>query len=176
MLFLLGGMTACILSSYITTYLALILNADGIHSVTELAPFVEEIIKFSPVFFYILVFKPKREKLPENIMMVSVGFATFENVCYLLNNGSEMLLQLLVRGFATGAMHVVCGAVVSMGLRFLWEKRWLHIAGTAGLITLAISYHSIYNILVIQTGVPMVIGFFIPMLTAAGILLFRKKD
>ncbi len=71
--------------------------------------------------------------------MVSVGFATFENVCYLLNNGSEDLLSLLIRGFGTGAMHVVCGVIVSAGIIWLWDNPWLRFIGTVALLSVAIT-------------------------------------
>ena len=39
------------------------------------------------------------------------SFATFENVCYLTQNGAGQFVYLLIRGFGTGAMHIVCGSV-----------------------------------------------------------------
>ncbi|MBE5870689.1 MAG: PrsW family intramembrane metalloprotease [Lachnospiraceae bacterium] len=173
--FLLGGMTACILSSYITTFLAMVLGAEGEYAAIDIAPFVEEAVKLSPVLFYMFAFRPKKEKLPESILMVSVGFATFENVCYLLNNGVENFADLLIRGFGTGAMHVICGALVSVGLLWLWENRWLRIVGTVGLLSVAITYHGVYNILVNQTGIPLVIGCMIPVFTMGMFWLVRRQ-
>ena len=82
------------------------------------------------------------------------------------------MLHLLIRGFATGAMHVVCGAIVSVGLFYLWDRLWLRAVGTIGLLALAVTYHGIFNILVSQTGIAARIGYVIPLLTA--ILLQMK--
>ena len=165
MIFLLAGMTACIFSSYITTWMAEIIQVRREYAVTEIAPFVEEAVKLSPIIFYLLVANPPRNRLPECILMVSVGFATFENVCYLLNNGSDELLRLFIRGFGTGAMHVVCGVIVSGGIIWLWKNPWLKIIGTVALLSVAITYHGIFNILVMRTGVSLMIGEFIPVFT-----------
>ena len=109
------------------------------------------------------------------MLMVSVGFATFENVCYLTGNGSAQLLHLLIRGFGTGAMHVVSGMIVGMGLYYLWNRLYLRFAGTAGLLALAITYHAIYNLLVAQSGAAARIGYILPMLTVLLALTFGRK-
>lgn len=175
MLFLLSGMTACILSSYITPWMAMIVGVENEYAVTEIAPFVEEVVKFIPLFFYLLAATPPRERLPECVLMISVGFATFENVCYLLNNGSQDHLRLLIRGFGTGAMHVVCGVIVSAGIIWLWENQWIRIIGTVSLLSVAITFHGIFNILVTRSGVPLLIGCLIPVLTMCVFLLAGKR-
>lgn len=48
------------------------------------------------------------------------SFATFENVCYLTQNGAGQFVYLLIRGFGTGAMHIVCGSVYGRVLRPVW--------------------------------------------------------
>ncbi len=175
-LFLLGGMTACLLSSYISTFLAAVEGADLAMASLTIAPPVEEVMKLFPFLFYLLVFEPEREKVSGCVLMVAVGFATFENVCYLTQNGAASLLHLLVRGFGTGAMHVVCGAVIAVGMMLLWDRLWLRVAGTVGLLAVAITYHGIFNILVSQTGAAALAGYFIPVLTAAlGWLVGRNR-
>ncbi|MBQ6508978.1 MAG: PrsW family intramembrane metalloprotease [Flexilinea sp.] len=163
---LLAGMTACLLSSYISTFIAVVMKADRLSASLEIAPMVEEIMKLFPLLFYLLVFEPRIEDASGSLLMISVGFATFENVCYLTTNGAAQVFHLLIRGFGTGAMHVVCGALVSLGLFYLWDQLWLRTAGTIGLLGLAITYHGIYNILVSQTGIAAWIGYLIPLLTA----------
>ena len=116
---------------------------------------------------------PKKEGVTERVLMVSVGFATFENVCYLLTDGSGHILHLLIRGFGTGAMHVVCGAILSAGILWIWEYSWLHIVGTIGFIAVAITYHGIYNLLVSRTGTPAVVGYLIPLVTTILVITMR---
>lgn len=175
MLFLLGGMTVCLLSSYISTYIAAVLDMNLLSASMELSPVTEEIMKFLPVLFYLIVFEPGKGEIADGVLMTAVGFATFENACYLTSNGAEQILHLLIRGFGTGAMHVVCGFLIAAGLLFLWNRVWLRVAGTIGLISVAITYHGIYNILVSQTGPAAMIGYFIPLLTVAMSLIFGRE-
>lgn len=172
-MFVLAGMTVCLLSSYINTFIAAIWGVGALTASVEIAPMTEEIMKFLPILFYLLVFEPGKEELTGGIIMTAVGFATFENACYLASNGANEVLHLLIRGFGTGAMHVVCGFLIAVGFLYLWDRTWLRLAGTVGLIAIAITYHGIYNILVSQTGTAAMIGYLIPLLTVVVVLLLR---
>ena len=165
-------MTACLAASYISTFLAMLHGADMTMASIEISPMVEDILKLAPVLFYILVLEPEKEEVMGVVLMVAVGFATFENVCYLTGNGSAQLLHLLIRGFGTGAMHVVSGMIVGMGLYYLWNRLYLRFAGTAGLLA---TYHAIYNLLVAQSGAAARIGYILPMLTVLLVLIFGRK-
>ncbi len=175
MLFLLAGMTVCLLSSYISTFLAAVHGADLQTASVEIAPLVEETMKLVPILFYLLVFEPKKRDVGGAVLLVAVGFATFENVCYLTQNGASNILHLLIRGFGTGAMHVVCGMIVAVGFLYLWDRLWLRVAGTVGLLVFANAYHAIFNILVSQTGAVAVVGYLIPLLTVVFWRLFGRK-
>ncbi len=175
LLFLVGGMTVCLISAYISSFLAAVQGADALSASLEIAPLVEEIMKLTPVLFYLLVFEPKREVASDGVLMIAIGFATFENVCYLTQNGAENVLHLLIRGFGTGAMHVVCGEIVSLGLLYLWDHLWLRMTGTVSLLCAAITYHGVYNILVSQTGAVSIVGYLIPLLTAALVLSLPSR-
>lgn len=174
MIFILGGMTACLLSSYISTYLSVIQNVDTVSASINIAPIVEEIMKLLPVLFYLVVFEPEKDKAIEALVMISIGFATFENVCYLTQNGAEKLMFLIIRGFGTGTMHVVCGMMIAIGLLFLWEHKWLRAAGLFGLLTTAITYHSLYNMMVSQSGAIATLGYIIPIATVSVVMSFRE--
>lgn len=175
MLFLLGGMTVCLLASYINTFFAALTGISTLTASVEIAPMTEEIMKFLPIVFYLLVFEPERKELPSGILMTAVGFATFENACYLTSNGAADVIHLLIRGFGTGSMHVVCGFLVAIGIIYLWDRTWLQFAGTAGLLSVAITFHGIYNILVSQTGTAAMVGYLIPLITIIMTLVFRHK-
>ncbi len=176
MLFVFGGMTVCLLSSYISTFFVNGLQVNALTAAVDVAPIVEEIMKICPILFYLLVFEPDREGIAGSVLMTAVGFATLENACYLSQNGAEQFSSLLIRGFGTGAMHVVCGAFIGIGLLFLYERVWLQIVGTVGLLAIAISYHSIYNLLVSKPGIPALIGYFIPIISVFAVILpIRRK-
>ena len=175
LLFLLGGMTVSLCAAYISTFLTGLLRADTVTAATNITPMVEETMKLLPVLFYLLVFEPLRPEAANGILMTAVGFATFENVCYLTVNGASNVIYLLIRGAGTGAMHIVCGMLIGLGLLALWDVPWLKAAGTLGLLALVVIYHAIYNLLVSQTGPIAVIGFLLPLLTVAAVLLFGKN-
>lgn len=174
-LFFLCGMLSCLLSAYISTFMAAALGADQLTAAIEVTPAIEEMMKLFPVLFYLLVFEPSRGNAAGGMLMAALGFATFENVCYLSVNRSAELIHLLIRGFGTGTMHVVCGAIVGLGLLYLWYKPWIRAFGTIGLLCAAITYHAIYNLLVTQDGIPMLAGFLIPILTTVVALIFFQK-
>ena len=172
--FFLGGMTVCLLSSYISTFLAAQSGMDRITAALTVAPPAEEFMKFFPVLFYLLVFEPEKEDVSGCALMIAAGFATFENVCYLLQNGADRILHLVIRGFGTGAMHVVCAFIMAAGILRLWEAVWLRAAGTVALLAVAITYHGVYNILVSQSGALALIGYLIPLFTTILTLIFRE--
>ena len=172
-LFLLAGATVCLLSSYISTYIAAVMGMESVSASVEIAPFIEELMKFIPVLFYLLVYEPTKEDIVEVVIMTAVGFATFENACYLSSNGAADIVHLLIRGFGAGSMHVVCGLLVALGILYLWDRVWLQLAGTMGLLSLAITFHGVYNILVSQTGAAAMIGYFFPVLSLVLTVIFR---
>ncbi len=83
---------------------------------------------------YLLIFEPKAEQIKNAAVITALSFATFENVCYLIQNGAGHFSFIFFRGIGTGAMHVICGAIVGGGLVYVWRRTWLKIAGTCGLL------------------------------------------
>jgi RsiW-degrading membrane proteinase PrsW (M82 family) len=107
--------------------------------------------------------------------MTAIGFATFENICYLSQKGAENFFYLLIRGFGTGAMHVICEAFIGLGILYLWDRKLIQVAGTVGLLAIAITFHGIYNILVSQTGIPARIGYIMPLITTLFIAFYGNR-
>ena len=164
-LFVIAGMGTCLLSAYINTFFARLYGADVITATVEIAPVVEEIMKLLPLLFYLLIFEPGRAHAHSAILIIAVSFATFENVCYLTENGAAELSHLLIRGFGTGAMHIVCGTIVGGGLLYVWRQPLLKAAGTFGLLCVAISYHAIYNLLLSAGGPLQIAAYLVPVAT-----------
>ena len=175
LLFLLAGMTMCLASAYISTFFTGVLQTDVLSATTNITPMVEEIMKLFPVLFYLLVFVPHRREAANGILMTAVGFATFENVCYLTTNGASNVFYLLIRGAGTGAMHIVCGLLMGMGLLALWDVAWLKTAGTLALVGLVVIYHAIFNLLVSQTGAAAIVGFLLPLITVAAVTTLGRS-
>ena len=60
LIFLLSGMTSCLLSAYVSSYFTMVFKLDPVTASHEIVPAVEEIIKILPVLFYLLVFEPEK--------------------------------------------------------------------------------------------------------------------
>ena len=169
-------MGVCLLSAYINTFFAALYKADTFAATTEIAPVVEEVMKLLPLLFYLLIFEPKAERIKNAAVITALSFATFENVCYLIQNGAGHFSFIFFRGIGTGAMHVICGAIVGGGLAYVWQRTWLEIAGTCGLLGAAITFHAIYNLLIAYGGAAQYIAYLLPVLIlAAGKLIFRSS-
>ena len=174
-LFCLAGMGACLLSAYINTFFAALYGADNLAATAEIAPVVEEVMKLLPLLFNILVYEPKAEQNRITAVMVALSFATFENICYLIQNGAGHFSFIFFRGIGTGAMHVICGAIVGGGLAYVWQRTWLKIAGTCGLLGAAITLHAIYNLLIAYGGAVQYTAYLLPVvILAAGKLIARR--
>ena len=165
--FCFAGMLVCLLSAYLNTFFTIIYQADTMNAATQIAPVVEEIMKLLPLLFFLIVFEPDLQRFRLAAMLVAASFATFENICYLAENGAGQMLFLLIRGFGTGAMHVVCGSAYSEGLRFVWHDRLLRSVCIPGILCVTIIYHAIYNLLVSAGGSVQVIGYCVPLFTLA---------
>ena len=166
--------------AYINTFLAAVCQADALAATVEIAPVVEEMMKLLPLVFYLLVFEPEGDKIKAAAITVALAFATFENVCYLIQNGADRFSFIFFRGFGTGAMHVLCGLIVGGGLAYAWQRTWLKIAGTWGLLGAAITLHAVYNLLIAYGGAAQYAAYALPvLLVAAGRLsafrLSRRK-
>ena len=116
------------------------------------------------------------EQIKNAAVITALSFATFENVCYLIQNGAGHFSFIFFRGIGTGAMHVICGAIVGGGLAYVWQRTWLEIAGTCGLLGAAITFHAIYNLLIAYGSAAQYIAYLLPVLIlAAGKLIFRSS-
>lgn len=174
-IFCLLGMGVCLLSAYLNTFFAQLYHASMTNASTQIAPIVEEIMKLLPLLFYLVIFEPEAEDFKIAALILAAGFATFENVCYLTQNGAEQFTFLLIRGFGTGAMHVVCGGAYGQWLKYVWKNKALRAVCLLGLLCLVITYHAIYNLLVSVGGALQFIAYIIPLFTVfcgwAGYLL-----
>ena len=124
-------------------------------------------MKLLPLVFYLLVFEPEGDKIKAAAITIALSFATFENVCYLIQNGADRFSFIFFRGFGTGAMHVLCGGIVGEGLAYAWQRTCLKIAGTCGLLGAAITFHATYNLLIVYGGAAQYVAYTLPVLLMA---------
>lgn len=170
--FMMAGIFVSVFASEVNGALLTALNLSIYDATIVLAPISEELLKALPVLFFSLVVSDRKEKLFTASMATGIGFAILENAYYLIiNQQTFSFMSALIRGFGTGLMHGMCTLLVGFGISFIRKKRKLFAVGTFALLTTAITYHSIFNMLV-QSQYSMV-GAFLPLVTYMPFLIWR---
>ena len=146
---------------------------DAFNFTIIVTPITEEILKALPIFIYAMMISDKRETLFTAAMATGIGFAVLENAFYLLNNPSFNMIDAVIRAFGTGLMHGMCTLLVGVGISFAKKRSKIFVVGTFALLSTAITYHSIYNML-IQSPYE-VVGFLLPIITYIPFLIWRLK-
>ena len=169
--FILVGIFVSVFSSEVNGLLEKMLPMD-VYSVTVIVtPVTEELFKMLPVLYYAVFISDKKEKLFTASMAIGIGFAILENAYYLLNYSDFTMLNAVIRAFGAGLMHGMCTLLVGVGISFVKKKRKLFAVGTFGLLSTAIVYHGIYNIL-IQSEYSIV-GALLPIATYIPFFIWR---
>ena len=169
--FILVGIFVSVFSSEVNGLLEKMLPMD-VYSVTVIVtPATEELFKMLPVLYYAVFISDKKEKLFTASMATGIGFAILENAYYLLNYSDFTMLNAVIRAFGAGLMHGMCTLLVGVGISFVKKKRKLFAVGTFGLLSTAIVYHGIYNIL-IQSEYSIV-GALLPIVTYIPFFIWR---
>lgn len=162
--FVLIGIFVSVFASEVNGVLINALQMSKHEATISLAPITEELLKAIPILFFAVVVSDKRETLFTASMATGIGFAILENAYYLIINYSSFsFLSALIRGFGTGLMHGMCTLLIGFGISFVRKKKKLFAVGTFALLSTAITYHSIFNML-IQSSKPM-IGAMLPIVT-----------
>lgn len=174
-IFIVLGFACCIISAYLNTFFSVLYRAESFATVVEIAPVVEETVKLLPLLFCIIVFEVKARDGADIIFNIAIGFATFENICYLLEHGTGNLLHMVIRGFSTGAMHITCAFVIGYGLKIFKQSAALKTAGIFGLLCVTITFHAIFNMLMKAEGVPRYLGYAVPIGFAVIMLLVKRR-
>ena len=155
--------------------MCMLYGADAVQAAIEITPVCEEVMKLFPLLFYILIFEPKKEEIPRTAIALAVGFATFENICYLTENGAADFEILVVRGFASGALHILCGILMGFGITYIFRRRTLAITGMVGLLGACSVFHAIYNLLVSAEGNWRAFGYLFPTVMILGLFAGWKS-
>lgn len=171
--FVMVGIFISVFASEVNGVLLGKLNLTRYDATITLAPITEELLKALPILFYAIVISDKQETLFTASMATGIGFAILENAYYLIVNYETFsFVSALIRGFGTGLMHGMCTLVVGFGISFIRKKSKLFAVGTFALLSTAITYHSIFNML-IQSKYTMV-GAFLPLVTYLPFFIWRQ--
>ena len=172
-LFIVLGFVCCVISAYLNTFFSVLYNAQDTTAVLEISPVIEETVTLLPLLFGLIVFELQPKEGGNIIFNIAVGFATFENVCYLLENGTGNLFYLFVRGFSSGAMHITCAFIIGYGLKVFRRPAALRAAGIFGLLCVAITFHATFNMLMKTDGMIKQLGYAIPIASCMILLLLK---
>ncbi len=173
-LFVTVGMGVCLLSAYVSSFFMGYYGTDAVVTAIEITPVCEEVMKLLPLLFYLWVFEPDPRALPGAAIAIAVGFATFENACYLAENGADNFTFLLIRGISAGALHILCGILSGFGVPYGFRRRWLALTGTVGILGACTGFHAIYNLLITADGAWRAAGYLFPSLLIVCLFAARQ--
>ena len=167
------GIFISVFASEVNGFLSRLLSMDMYRATVIVTPVTEELLKMAPILFYAVVISDKREKLFTASMATGIGFAILENAFCLLDDPNFTMLSAVIRAFGAGLMHGMCTLIVGVGISFVKKKRKLFLVGTFGLLSTAIVFHGIYNIL-IQSQYSIV-GALLPIATYIPFFVWRLR-
>ncbi len=172
---IIGMMIALVSHEFNSVLNNLLSNISTFQFTTYITPVCEEILKTIPIIFFAIVISDKAQIILPISMSVGIGFAVLENSYMIAVNVSSInIIWAIIRGFATGLMHGVTAEVTGSGMIFINKKRKLFYTGIFGLLSLAIMYHSIYNML-IQSKYQYV-AYLLPIITYLFIIVFIYRE
>ena len=171
--FVLVGIFISVFVAEVNGLLRSLILMDSFEFTIIVTPITEEILKAIPILVYATMISDKKETLFTASMATGIGFAVLENAFYLLNDLSFNMIDAIIRAFGTGLMHGMCTLLVGVGISFAKKRRKIFVVGTFALLSTAITYHGIYNMLV-QSPYE-VVGFLLPIITYIPFLIWRLK-
>ena len=169
------GMGASLVSAYISSFVGSLARWQENETSIFIAPMVEETVKLLILLFFVFLIFPKDNTLVMLAVAIGAGFATFENCCYILTFGADSIAYILVRGLAVGVMHTVSILSLTIWLIFTRQKKAFSFPTVVGGLSLAMIYHSLYNLLVSEPGISRTLGYLLPILSVGFIYPLYKR-
>lgn len=175
-IFMIMGMLVCVCACEIDSGLYALSNMTQNDFTVYVTPICEEILKAMPVLFFALLISDKTKNIITVAISVGIGFAIMENMYFLVINYDNISFGwVFIRGFAVAVMHSICTATVGYGTVYIYKKKKLFYTGIFGLLCCAITYHSIYN-MIVQT-LYSYIAYIMPVVTyLIGIAVIKHKE
>ena len=172
-IFVLIGIFVSVFAAEVNGLLRTLLPMSTFEVTIVVTPITEEILKAVPILVFAIVLDAKKEALFTAAMAVGIGFAVLENAYYLLNDASFNMIDAIIRAFGAGLMHGMCTLLIGVGISFVKKKSKIFAVGTFALLSTAITYHGIYNMLV-QSDYRAV-GFLLPISTYIPFVVWRLR-
>lgn len=171
----LSGMCICFFSAYINSFAMYGSGMSFIESVRCTTPIIEECMCLLPLLFYLLIVSPEGSDTVMFGVVLGIGFAVFENACYIAANGIVSPQFILIRSASAGVLHVICGLIQGTGVSVAQRNKPVMFTCIAGMLAFTVSLHSIYNLYVSAGGAAMYVGLCIPLICTFLALLLQKK-
>ena len=173
--FLLIGTAVCLCASEVNTLLLRAFGGDLLYVTSNITPISEEILKSLPVLFFAWAFSDDRNTLVSVAFAVGLGFALLENLVILSQNlRSVSIPWAFARGTGAALMHSTSTSLAGLGISYIRRRRKLFYCGTFSLLTAAVIYHGIFNMLVqSEYRFPAVL---LPILACLPQLILRLKQ
>ena len=172
-IFVLIGIFVSVFASEVNGLMVALLPMSTFEITIIVTPITEEILKAIPILLFAVVLSAKKEALFTASMAVGIGFAVLENAFYLLSYSLFNMFDAIIRAFGAGLMHGMCTLLVGVGISFVKKKSKMFVVGTFALLSTAITYHGIYNMLV-QSDYRE-IGYLLPIATYIPFVVWRIK-
>ena len=148
-------------------------------SYAYLAGFTEETLKFLTIYFYVSRNTNFDEPMDAIVYgtLVSLGFATFENLQYVYYSGGSPDAVAIIRAFTAIPLHACCGIIMGyyFGLYMFKNKDTLNLFKS---LFFAIGFHAVYNYFATRNVFLMIVVLIILISFARklhGILIEEQK-
>ncbi len=174
--FILCGLCACLVSANLNTVMLNWLGVTKFYMTVNITPIVEELSKLLPILVYAFAFKPERNDLLEGGIACGIGFSVLENAVILARAANTVtVLTALVRGIGAGMMHALCVCISAYGISLFRKRKKWFLPGTVALVICAMTFHSLYNILVQSTYYFLGVAVNVVIYAAVLVALRSKK-
>ena len=176
--FMLVGMLTAASAYEINSTVQVMFWMTGQEVSVRAAPVIEELLKAVPILFYSVVVNDDRKILLPLSMAVGIGFAILENAYLLTAYIDQVTISwALVRGLSTSLSHGLCTLTVGYGMSFVRKQKKLFYTGIFGLLSLAMTFHAVFNLLIQSQYDWIGMGLPILLFTMAGAIrqIVRRK-
>ncbi len=147
--FMLLGMVIAVSAYEINSAIQLTFLMSAQEISVRAAPVAEEILKALPVLLFASFISDRREIVLPLSMAVGIGFAILENTFLLITYIDQVSLGwAVIRGISTSLSHGMCTLTVGYGMTFVHKQKKLFYTGIFGLLSLAMTFHAVFNLLI----------------------------
>ena len=170
------GMIWCLMSAYISGFAKVISGMSAEDTAVYISPLIEEVMKFLPVLFILYVLEADDNELLVASIAIGAGFATFENICYLVSSGEVKMSFVLVRGLAVGIMHIASIVILSGTIIIVRKYGAVSLPALVGALSMSSTLHALYNLLVSKPGLSSKIGYGMPFVSSLLLLIVLRRS